>query len=72
MWDHVVMNVDANILFDEWVELPNGQYQIFRQWVRNSDGTDAFAIAICPHLSQLNFVSLGDDRRQLELPADDN
>src|SRR5262245_60828288 len=41
-WDHFVMNVDANILFDEWLELPNHRYQIFRQWVRNPDGTDAY------------------------------
>lgn len=59
-WNHFVMNVDANMLFDEWVELPNGRYQIFRQWVRNQDGSDAYAIAICPHLSQVNHVSLGE------------
>ena len=57
---HFVMNVDANMLFDEWVELPNGNYQIFRQWVRNEDGSDAYAIAVCPHLSQTNYVSLGE------------
>jgi hypothetical protein len=59
-WNHFVMNTDANILFDEWMELPSGEYQIFRQYVRNPDGSDAGAIAICPHLTQINTVSLGE------------